>query len=520
MNNFFIKFKKQYNLSTQIIIVVAIVAVLNFLSYQLFARLDLTQGKIYSISSVSKEAVRNLDDVVNIKVYFSANLPAQYLSVRQEVKDILAEYQNYGGNKLRVEYIDPKDNQELQQELQMLGIPQLQFNVLENDKYEVTSGYLGMSVQYGDSRQAIPVVNSTENLEYQLTSALKKVTTKEFPSLGFATGNGEHSRTTDMTSVDKKLREIYSVRDIDLSTGTEIPTDINTLLIAGPTQAFSERELYDIDQFVMRGGSIIFLVDGVSVDDALQATPNEAALTKILNAYGVNVENAFVLDTQNDRASFSQGFFTFTTDYPFFVRVTPSGFAQDNAAVAKLQNVVLPWVSPLTIQDNAKQDVSVLAHTTPAAWLMRDNFNLNPQGDFGFTQDPNNYNVAVARIGQISSAFSAYVPQDNENGTHLPSTDNGKIIIVGNSKFATDSFVNRYADNQTLLQNLVDFVSLDSDLINIRSKAITDRPLEIISDAHKNSLKYFNIFGITALVLVFGLVRYYMRKRSRFADEL
>ena len=520
MKTFLEKFKKQSSLGTQIVTVIAIIAVLNFLSYQLFARLDLTQGKIYSISNISKQAVRNLADVVNVKVYFSEALPAQYLGVRQEVKDILAEYQNYGGNKLRVEFIDPKDDQKLQQELQMLGIPQLQFNVLENDKYEVTSGYLGIVVQYGDTKQAIPVVNSTENLEYQLTSALKKVTTKEFPNLGFATGNGEHSRTSDMTAVDKKLREIYSVRDVDLSTGTEIPADINTLLIAGPTQTLSERELYVIDQFVMRGSSAVFLIDGVTLDENLQATPNQATLKKLLNGYGVNVENAFALDTQNDRASFSQGFFTFTTEYPFFVRVTKSGFSQENAAVAKLQNVVFPWVSPLTIQDNAKQDDTVLAHTTPAAWLMRNNFNLNPQGDFGFTQDANSYTLAIARIGQVSSAFSAYVPKDAEAGTHLPSTDNGKIIVVGNSKFATDSFVNRYADNLTLLQNLVDFVSLDSDLISIRSKAITDRPLATLSDTHKNSLKYFNIFGITALVLVFGLVRYYLRKKSRFADEL
>jgi len=520
MKAFLEKFKKQSSLGTQIVTVIAIIAVLNFLSYQLFARLDLTQGKIYSISKISKEAVKNLTDVVNVKVYFSANLPAQYLGVRQAVKDILAEYQNYGGNKVRVEFIDPKDDPKLQQELQMLGIPQLQFNVLENDKYEVMSGYLGMVIQYGDNKQAIPVVDSTQNLEYQLTSALKKVTAKEFPNLGFATGNGERDRASDMTAVDKKLREIYSMRDIDLSMNMEIPADINTLLVVGPTQAFSERELYIIDQFIMRGGNVIFLVDGVAVDDALQAVPNETGLAKILNAYGVNVENAFALDTQNDRASFSQGFFTFTTDYPFFVRVTTTGFSQENAAVAKLQNVVFPWVSPLFIQDNAKQDVSVMAHTTSGAWLMRDNFNLNPQGNFGFTQDTASYNLAVARIGQISSAFGAYVPQDQESGTHLPSTDNGKIIVVGNSKFATDAFVNRYADNLTLAQNLVDFISLDSDLINIRAKAIVERPLEIISDAHKNSLKYFNIFGITAIVLIFGFVRYYLRKKSRFADEL
>src|SRR3990167_6126358 len=99
MKHYLNQFKKQYNLGTQIVIVVMIILVLNFLSYQIFTRFDITENKIYSISKVSKETIKNLDDAVNIKVYFSEDLPSQYLPVRQEVKDILAEYQNYANNK-------------------------------------------------------------------------------------------------------------------------------------------------------------------------------------------------------------------------------------------------------------------------------------------------------------------------------------------------------------------------------------------------------------------------------------
>lgn len=515
----FQQFKKQTNLTTQIIIVVGIVAVINFLSYQFFTRVDLTENKIYSISQTSKEAMRNLDDIVNVKVYFSNELPPQYLNVRQEVKDILAEYQNYANNKLAVEFIDPKDNPQVQQDLQAMGVPPLQFNVLANDKYEVITGYLGIVVQYGDNKQAIPVVQDTENLEYQLTSAIKKVTMTEVPVIGFSTGHDELTLDSDISALNKKLSQIYTVKTVDLTNGMDIASDITTLVMAGPKSTFTDRQKYIIDQFIMRGGHVIFLVNGMNTDQNLQATPNDTGLDTLLSAYGAKVEKYFVLDKQNDRASFTQGFLSFTTNYPFFVRVTDSDLNQDNPAVAKLNNIILPWASPVTINQDVN-NINALAWTTADAWLMKDNFNLNPQGDFAYAPDSQTYNLAVVRSGQINSAFDSYIAKDNEEGNHLVSAEDSKIVVIGDDKFITDGFVQRYPANLVLMQNLVDYTSLDSDLINIRAKTVNERPLEDISDARKKNIKYFNIFGVTLLVLGFGLTRYYLRKKNKFTDEL
>ncbi|MFA6551585.1 MAG: GldG family protein [Patescibacteria group bacterium] len=519
MKDFLTKFKKQYNLGTQVAIVIGIIAVLNFLSYQIFARLDLTQGKIYSLSSISKKTAKDLKDVVNVKAYFSENLPTQYLNVKQEVEDALAEYQSYAGNKLRVEFIDPKGDEELQRRLQMLGIPQLQFNVLENDKYQVLNGYLAIVVSYGDKQQAIPVINDTRNLEYQLTGAIKKVTAEKFPVIAFASGNGELGSESEMSFAGKKLGELYSTQTADLTKGEEISKDIDTLIIAGPKTNFSERTQYLIDQFIMSGKSVIFLINGANVNDNLQAVKNEGTLEKLLGSYGVKIEPAFTLDTSSDMASFNQGFLTFSTQYPFFVKVGESGLDQKNAAVAKLQSLVFPWSSPITVSDKAKTEI--LAKTTDQAWTMKDNFNLSPQGDFGATgASKGTYNLAVSINGKLNSAFDKYVPKDKESGQYLSSTDNARIIVVGDANFIKDNFVRRYPDNLTFFQNIVDAVSLDSDLISIRSKAVSERPLKQISDSTKRTIKYGNIFGITGIVLAFGLWRYFGRKKSKFADEL
>lgn len=520
---FLTKFKKQYNLGTQIAIIVAILAVVNFLSYQIFARFDLTQGKIYSISGVSKQAVSNLKDVVNIKAYFSEELPAQYSGVRRETGDILAEYENYAGNKLRVEFIDPKDDETLRRQLQMLGIPQLQFNVLENDKYQVINGYLAIVVSYGDHEQAIPIISDTKNLEYQLTSAIKKITAETFPKLAFASGNGELDVSSDISAADKKLSEIYAVSNVDLSKGEAIPGDINTLIIAGPTTKFSEREQYVLDQFLMAGEkSLVVLANGVNVNNNLQADKNEGTLPILLNNYGLNIEPYLVLDTASDMASFNQGFITFTTQYPFFVKIGGNGLDQNNAAVAKLQSLVIPWTSAITTTEGKNSaKVEILAKTTPQAWVMRDSFNLSPQGDFGITgSTKSTYNLAAALSGQLNSAFNKYIAKNKETGEHKTTTDNARLIVIANSNFIKDNFVSRYPDNLTFFQNIVDSVTLDADLITIRSKDVSDRPLRDISDNAKQQIKYLNVFGVTMLVLVFGIWRYFNRKKSKFADQI
>ncbi|MEK7067840.1 MAG: hypothetical protein AAB956_02480, partial [Patescibacteria group bacterium] len=149
-----------------------------------------------------------------------------------------------------------------------------------------------------------------------------------------------------------------------------------------------------------------------------------------------------------------------------------------------------------------------------------DSFNLSPQGDFGINNNKAVYNLAVSLSGKLNSAFANYIPKEDESGDHQSSTDSARLVVIGNANFIKDNFVSRYPDNLTFFQNIVDSVSLDADLITIRSKEVSERPLQQISDSQKRALKYGNVFGVTIIVLAFGLVRYFGRKKSRFVDEL
>jgi len=504
------KFKKETNLGMSILMVAGILAVLNFFSYQLFYRFDLTKNKDYSLAKTSKETVKNLDDVVNIKAYFSKELPNQYISLSQEVKDILDEYQNYSKGKISSEFIDPKDDKDLQRELKIKGVPELQFNVLEKDKYQVVNGYLGIVINYGDKTEVIPVVQDTNNLEYQITADIKKLTSKSMPVIGYLSSNGTLDVEKDIPKAYKALQGLYTVKSVDLAADKKIADDISTLVIAGPKAKFTTDQQKAIDSFLMRGGAALFLLDSIKVDGNLAATKNESDLDKLLEAYGIKLSKDLVLDISSGQASFNQGYVSFMMNYPFWPKIMKGGFDKDNVITAKLENLVLPWANSIEILKNkidASDKISYLVKSTNQAWQNKDSLDLSPQQQFN-NQDKSQFNLAVSIFGKLNSAFGK------------DSTEKGRLIVVGDSDFLRDSFLPS-GNNLTFFQNMVDSLSLDDALINIRAKGVTDHPFaKELSDSDKALLRYLNVFGITVLVVGFGLYRYYSRRKSKFADEL
>ena len=505
----FNKLFNKTNSTALIIIVIGILAVVNFFSYNIFYRLDLTQNKDYSISKASKKTVADLKDIVNIKAYFSANLPTQYINLRQEVGDILEEYANYSGGKVKVEFIDPEDVESTKQELYQAGIPELQFNVLEKDKYQVVNGYLGMVIKYGDKMQAIPVVENTRDFEYQITSAIKKLTNNEIASLAFWQGNGTVEAKNEVSAASKKLSDIYNVSLLDFASDKKIPDDLDTLIIIGPKEAFNDEELKGLDAFLMKGGSLVILADGVTVEQGLAATKNDTGLNKILESYGAKLNNNLILDVNNGLASFNQGFVTFSANYPYWPKVIKPGFDQNNAAVAKLEGLVLPWASSIDLTPDKIKDlaVSYLAATTDRALAISDNFNLSPQTPISGGAK-GKFNLAVSLAGKFNSAFSN------------PNTGAGRLVLIGDSDFINDNFLRNYPDNLVFFQNVVDSLSLGDDLITIRSKGVTERPLKVATESVKAAVRYANIFGLTVIIVLFGMFRYFLRRRKKLIDQI
>jgi len=525
------------NAILSVLIVLGILVVINFLSYRHFARADLTEDRQFTVTESTRRILGRLDDVVNIRVYFTSTkkLPSRLVSLDQQVKDLLDEYRAYSGGNLNIQFIDPEDNPEDAQAARQLGIRQVPLQVIEKDKMQVMNAYLGIAVLYGDKSEVMPQVLNVRNLEYDLTSKILKVSRTEEKTVGFLSGHGEKDLEQDLTALKGALEEQYRV--IAVAGGEPVPHDVATLVIAGPRDV-PERDKYEIDQFIMRGGRAVFLVDAVElVPEMLQAKIVESGLDDLLKHYGVGLTKELVLDPVNATASFNMGYITFSLPYPFWPRVIESGLDENSPVVSDLGALVFPWTGALELANaEAEEDPSsnadaaavttvVLAKSSSESWKQGGAFNLNPQQRFvNMTGSKGEIPLVVALTGSFRSFYAERgIPEiEAEEGETPPEpsplvreSPETRIVVVGSSSFATDNFLGQYPTGGVFVLNTVDWLTLGNDLIGIRSRGITTRPLREVSEGVKSAVKFVNIFAIPILVIVYGLIRVYARRRAR-----
>ena len=518
------------------IVLFFILVIINGLSKKAFKRLDLTESKRYTISKSTKKLLGQLDDIVRVEAYFS-EAPDQVKLIKDEVKDMLDEYDAFASGNLQIEFINPTEDDDLKQKLRMKGIPEIQVQVREKDKIEVRNAYMGLAIVYGDKQEVIPVIQKTTTLEYDLTSAILKTTRKEAKTVGFLEGHDEVDiYGQGFENLRRELGKQYTLRKIDVSQGSSIEGDVSTLIVAGPQSPLQANEKYEIDQFLMNGGKIVFLVDAVKMaPGSIQASPLSTGLTDLLSHYGIQLGNNLVQDISHDNLTYSQGgFMTITRPYPFFIKVlksyqystgsTSEGFPADSVATSGLDSLVLPWSTSLSVVAKEGISTTIMAKTSNQAWTAQAPYNLDPTRMFTPPSSvKNSYPVAVLLAGEFTSFYA---------GKEIPSASNGdgdtenknkdrktvekspptQIVVVGTSQFLRQPRV----DGLTFFQNSIDYITLGSSLIGIRSKQISDRSFKTDpSTFARLTIKVLCIGAIPLLVALFGLFRFFSRMRAK-----
>ncbi len=536
--------KRKLTLTTQslinILIVIGILVVINTVSQRGFLRWDLTKNKQYTISSATKNILKDMDDRVTIKLFFSKNLPPVMMLQERRVRDLLDEYRAYSKGKIVVQRIDPASSEDLKQQVRSIGIPEVQMTFREKDKVEVKNGYLGMGIFYLDRTEVIPIVQNVDNLEYDLTSAIRKVSTDTVTKIGFLAGKGERDIAQEYSLIQGALRQQYETTVVTLDHGQPVPSEISMLIIAGPREEYSDRDLFEIDQFVMRGGKLVVMLDTVDIDlqQGLSAKPLKTGLEKLLEHYGIRVNTDFVLDRYNDRLTYSESpdnriQYVTTVQYPFFVKVTGENFS-DNPILRGLQTVTLPWTSSIDYIDSrlSGAEVTTLLKSSEMAWTQSGWFKLNPKQNFQPTPDQiKQYNLCALVSNQFSSFFagkeipkpevppgedpSTFMPPDEEAQTLIEKSPETQIFVIGNSHFATMDSLRRFQTNGVFFLNAVDWLAQGEALIGIRTRAVSEYPIDDLSDGVKARLKFLNVFLMPALVAIFGLLLMYFRIREK-----
>lgn len=518
--NFLNRFKYARHSYMMTALVVGIVLMINFISAGHFLRVDLTHNQFYALSDGSKSIMRELDDIVNVKVYFSEQLPPNLFVVRQYVDDILDELSSYSRGNLSVEFLNPSDP-EIATEATEYGIPQIRINVVEQDKIEVKNGFLGIAILYGDRVEVLPVVQNIFNVEYDLVASIKKVTATEDKVLGYVVGHDEPSiseaievgQIGDAYSVIKKaLDRNYVVKEVELDDSSMLE-GVDTLLLAGAKKSFTNEEKYGLDQFMMSGGNVVMLLDQVEVSAGLSASSLSLELDDLLNHYGVRVERQLVLDRSNERASFNQGFVNFVVPYPYWIKAINANFDSLNPIVNQIDSFVLPWVSPVSSLDKEGIESTVLAQTTENAWVVSHPFNLDPS-TVQTSNERQQHSLAVLLKGAFESYYGESELADaNEN--HLERAESDvHLLVVGNSRMISDRFLQQFPQNLPFFMNMVDFLTLDESLISIRSKSSFDLPLKDLNVRDRQIVKFLGTFLMPILVIAFGITRYYLRKKK------
>ena len=249
----------------------------NAISNNYFFRLDLTDNKMYSLSASSKSVVKQVDDLLTMKVYFSDDLPGEYANNRRYLQDLLEEFEAISDGNIRFEFFRPEDDQNIEQEAQKAGIMPVQMQVVENDKMEVKRVLMGMVILYEDKKEVLPVIQTTTGLEYEITTKIKKLVETNKPVVGIAV---LESQSDQFQTIRNVLNQRYSARSINFS--EKIPSDINAVLMAGVSDSLSLDENKNLTDYLERGGNLFLTQNRIKTNlQVQQAFPIESDLSLI-----------------------------------------------------------------------------------------------------------------------------------------------------------------------------------------------------------------------------------------------
>lgn len=511
----------------RLLLLLGIIILLNLIALRWFTRLDLTSEKIFTLSDASKNLVKSLDDKFLVKAYFTTDLPPEYANNRRYLKDELDEYRAYSNGNFQYEFIDPSKKDDLEQEAQRYGIPPVQVQVLKQDKLQVQNAYMGLVFLYGDKQERLPVIQSTSNLEYEISSAVKKLTSKELKKVGFLTGQGEPT-LQQLSKFEEILSKQYTVTPVDLAGGKAIPSDVAALMIVAPDKPFKSWEKFLIDQYLMKGGRIGFMLNKVNATLQMQmGRPLNLDLDDLLESYGVRINTDLVRDASCAYVNVQQqaGFMIIQNQVPFYYLPQASDFDQTSPIVKDLRSVVLYFTSSIDTSIARTRGLSahVLVKSSKRSGRQENTFVIGAA--MQMTPDmfrESGIPLCVTVEGAFPSAFgNKSVSIDSTLRGALDTTNKvvagklSKIVAIGDGDFVQDQYSGGSRDNYLLASNLVDWLADDIGLASIRARDASSKPLEEISENAKGWVKGINL-GIPPLIVVLvGVIRWRWRVAMR-----
>lgn len=525
------------------------------------------EGLEYRITTLIKKMNGKIDSLLKLKnpititLYASSNLPIpgmQNLNERVYAEVQKCNIRNY--NKIQYRYIDPLQNPQGTTLAQMYGLPTLRwprFTTMEGRAVEPGEGMVGIVVEYNNKFETVQIlsrsifgqysVGDLTRLEDTLNAAIDNLISIN-PKVGYIVGHGERDINDEQNGAAqfrKMIGDMYDLVTIDI-TKDEIPDDIATIIINGPRSMFSEYELYKIDQFLMRGGSAVMLLDSY-VEQQMQgmqmfqrppqALPVFTGLEGMLAHYGIKIGRDIVMDKQCFIAQ-QRGLGELTIY--FAPMISEEGLSKDNEITKYLKKIVFLKASSISVDETLlkenKASVQYVVKTSPYSWLQQGNINFlpwgaNPPQDSSLKQ----YNLAVLVQGNLQSYFADKQPKIDVKTKETKGKDYVqeealkqsvkpvKLFVAGTSEITGRNIIDEEgkSPNAVFMHNVIDYMQGNYAIPQMRSKGLSFNPIKETSDTAKSVIKGINIAGLPLLVILAGVLYMWRRtiRRRRIEEQ-
>ena len=537
---------------------------LNFASYYIYKRFDLTQDKRYTLSETTKKIIDGVDSPLIIDVFLEGNFPADFKKLQTETRQLLEEFSAYNSN-ITFQFVNPIEKEEERVEVMKKffekGLTPINVTVEDKGKQTQEVVFPWALANYGDKGAKVQLLknlmgastekkveSSVQHLEYAFAEAINKISKEKQRKIAVIKGNGE---LDDIYIADflKTIRDNYYIGPITLdSVASQPEATLKALniydlaIIAKPREKFTEPEKQVLDQFIMKGGKTLWLVDGTTAEmeqlynetGTTLVGNNDLNLTDMFFKYGFRINPDLIKDEYGSPIKLATGEQGSATQYQEFKwKYAPIVIPSSKHPIVKnLGQIKFDFASPIdTLKNGIKKTVLLQSSQYSKKIGTPTEINLNIVTEQTTPQEylnKGNSPLAVLLEGDFHSAFENRVLPFKENAFLAKGKPN-KMIVIADGDLARnqldknmmpvelgyDQRTGNLYDNKDLMMNCINYLLDDTGLINIRSKDV-DLPLLDKDKVYENyTMTQFITIGLPILILlVFGLVFTYMRKRK------
>jgi|GEM_PF-5280454 len=491
-----------------------------------FKRFDMTKSKMYTITDASKNIASQLKGKVTITYYISKAILNQ--PVMQSIIDILNEYALLGKNVVYKQIIIDKDYDESL--LTSMGLLSARYELVEENKRSVEMVYSGLLIRYLDKEAVISFVQDDRTVEYELSSNIKNMITEVKKNIGVIIAN-EGQSMQDYSFLTEFFSK-YSIQEVALN--DNIPSDINVLLIIG-SDAFDEYNYYPIDQFIMKGGAVMFAFDKVKINlENMQASLKENdILVKALDSYGIEMQNGLVLDkySKSMPVPVQQGF-SLMQDYPFWVYAINKEKKSSNSLIRNFNALDFYWASPLNLKEDSKWEPLIYSSEYSN---LDTTYYINPQRSFDLEKG-DSYLLAAAYNDNPLESYFKEIPKTEDDSkvkwtNYIPNSENARILLLSDSDIINPRLLVQTQQSEgfyniEFIGNTIEWLAADEDILSIKIRKTDTAKLNKIADEDKksailNEAKFLNVIFMPIFIIILGFFRIFFKKYQRnYLNEL